>query len=80
LISLRKNDNNALRSAYAAMMEMEAWKDLVRFCEDERDTSMKRMDAKSAAELALGEVCEERGIRKGIFKVIQHAEFKREGI
>ncbi len=62
------------------MMQSEAWQDLEKYANEERELSMKRMDAKSASDLSLGEVCEERGIRKGIFRVIQHAEFCREGV
>jgi flagellar motility protein MotE (MotC chaperone) len=70
---------NRLASAYSAMMQSEAWKDLENFANGERESSMKRMDTKNASDLVLGEVCEERGIRKGIFKVIQHAEFRAGG-
>lgn len=69
-----------LSKAYASMMQMDAWKDLERYAEDEREMSMKRIDDKSARDLSLGEVCEERGIRKGILKVLQHAELRKEGI
>jgi hypothetical protein len=67
-------------SAYQNMMQMPAWKDLEKYASEERISSMKRMDEKPAAILSLGDVCEERGIRKGIFKIIQHAEQCREGI
>jgi hypothetical protein len=69
-----------LIAMYTAMMQTDGWKHLVDFAEKEREQSMKRMDSKPAADLSLGEVCEERGIRKGIFKIIQHAEFCRDGV
>ncbi len=73
-------ESKSLANAYASMMNMNAWQDIVRFANEERDASIKRIDDKSAADLNLGTVCEERGIRKGIFKLIQHAEQCREGV
>lgn len=70
----------SLMNAYASMMQMDAWKDLERFAILERDASAKRIDDKPASELNLGSVCEERGIRKGLFKIIKHAEQCREGV
>jgi hypothetical protein len=70
----------ALANAYAIMMQTDAWKDLERYAIAERDASAKRIDDKPASDLNLGTVCEERGIRKGIFKLIQHAEFCKEGV
>lgn len=75
-----KEDKKALADAYNSMMQLAAWKDLERYADDERHASMRRMDDKSASNLSLGEVCEERGIRKGIFKLIQHAQQRAEGI
>ncbi len=66
--------------AYDAMMQSDAWKDLERYADDQRQASMLRTDTKPAAGLSLGEVCEERGIRKGIVKIIQHAQFRQQGI
>lgn len=65
---------------YAAMMNMNAWHDLVAYAEAERDSSIKSIDDKSASDLNINIVCEQRGIRKGIFKVIQHAEQCRDGV
>lgn len=73
-------EKKSLTNAYASMMNMDAWEELVRFANSERDASIKRIDDKNAADLNLGTVCEERGIRKGIFKLIQHAEQCREGV
>jgi hypothetical protein len=67
-------------SSYSAMMQTDAWKDLEKYALNERELSVNKIDAKSAADLSLGEVCEERGIRKGIFKIMQHAAFRKEGI
>lgn len=75
-----KQDKKALADAYNSMMNLGAWKDLEKYAEDERFMSMRRIDDKSAANLSLGEVCEERGIRKGIFKILQHAQQRAEGI
>lgn len=61
-----------LAQAYELMMHSDAWKDLEKFMLDEKDASMKRVDSKAAADLTIGEVCEERGIRKGILKIFRH--------
>lgn len=73
-------EKKARMNNYGAMMNMEAWKDLVRYAESERDVSIKSIDDKNAADLNINIVCEQRGIRKGIFKIIQHAEQCREGV
>lgn len=65
---------------YRVMMNMDAWKDLERYAEAERMKSVERSDMKSAANLTLSEICEERGIRKGMQKLIQYALQKGEGI
>jgi hypothetical protein len=64
---------------YHQMMQLPAWKDLEAFADNEREMSMKSIDCKSAANLSLGEVCEERGVRKGIRRIIQHAHDCRAG-
>lgn len=69
-----------LKSEYTQMMETPAWKNLVAYAENERDASIKSIDDKSAADLNINVVCEQRGIRKGIFKLIQHAEQCRDGV
>lgn len=71
---------SSLQRAYTTMMAMDAWKDLERYADEERDASMRRMDSKAATDLSLGEVCEERGLRKGMHKLILHAEQRKEGI
>lgn len=76
----KTEDKKYLADAYNAMMRMPAWKDLENYAENERTSSMKRMDDKSASNLSLGEVCEERGIRKGIFKIMKYAEQRGEGL
>lgn len=75
-----KDAKQSRASDYAAMMNMAAWSDLVAYAEAERDASIKSIDDKSAADLNINVVCEQRGIRKGIFKLIQHAEQCREGV
>ena len=73
-------EKRTLANAYALMMASDAWLDLERFMIEERTSSMRRIDDKSAASLSLGEVCEERGIRKGIIKILQHAAQRKEGV
>jgi hypothetical protein len=75
-----KEAKKARVNAYQTLMQMPGWKDLEKWAENEKFLSMKRMDEKSASSLSLGEVCEERGIRKGIMKILNYAEQCREGI
>lgn len=72
-------ENKALVNAYTVMMQMDAWKDLEAFARAEVEHSISQVDSRSAADLTLGYVCEERGIRKGITKLLQHAERRRVG-
>lgn len=78
--NLTDEQKKQLSSAYHSMMAMDAWQDLVAYAKEERESSFKRSDSKSAGDLTIGEICEERGIRKGLFKLLQYAEFKREGV
>lgn len=73
-------EKKKLSHDYAVMMSSEAWKDLVQYAEDERSASIKRVDDKDASDLNIGTVCEERGMRKGMHKLLQHAEQRLEGI
>lgn len=73
-------EKKALSEAYRMMMLLPAWRDLEHYAETEVESSVKRVDNKSASDLTLGYVCEERGVRKGIRKLIQHAEQKRDGV
>jgi len=74
------DEKKALSDLYKVMMNGDAWKDLERFAEQERERSVKRFDDKSASQVTLCEVGEERGIRKGIYKILQHAQQRRDGI
>lgn len=65
---------------YSSMMSSDAWKDLEAYAQSERERSMKHIDSKSASDLTLGEVCEERGFRKGIMKIFNYAHNRRNGI
>lgn len=67
-------------NAYASLMEMAAWRDVVQFIKDEKAQSIKRLDDKSAKDVSLSEYCEERGYRKGLEKILQHAEFRKSGV
>lgn len=70
----------SLKTNYAQMMAMPAWKDLVGYAEDERVLSIKKVDDRAAADLNLNTVCEERGIRIGMRKLMHHADQRLEGI
>lgn len=74
---METTQKNGLAHAYEIMTQSEAWKDLEKFMLDEKDSSMKRIDNKSAMDLTLGEVCEERGIRKGILKIFRHVNERK---
>jgi hypothetical protein len=76
----QSEDRKALADAYNSMFLSAAWMDLERYAKAEKEASMKRMDSKAASDLSLGEVCEERGVRKGIQKILQYAQQKGEGI
>lgn len=69
-----------MAAGYKSMMVSAAWQDLERYAKEERDNSMKRIDCTPADELVIQTVCEERGIRKGIWKVIQFAQQRSEGV
>lgn len=71
---------NSMKAAYDDMTKLPAWKDLVDYAEGEMEASMKRIDSKSASDLNIGEVCEERGVRAGIRKILRHVDMRKEGI
>jgi hypothetical protein len=64
---------------YANLMNMPAWKDIEKWANEEAERSMRMMDAISAKDLSVNHVCEERGLRKGIFKVIRYVKDQAEG-
>lgn len=76
----RTEERKNLAKAFELMMSMEAWKVLEDYSARECESSMQRMDSKSASILSLGEVCEERGFRKGIRKILKYAKDCKEGI
>jgi hypothetical protein len=67
------DEQKARASNYAALLNMEAWRDLVRVANDEISRSMTSQDSKDASDLNINTVCEERGYRKGIRWVLQEA-------
>lgn len=73
-------DRKYKSKAYSRMMEDEAWQDLEQYAKNEQTASLKRIDDKPAADLSINSVCEERGFRKGILKILQHANECRNGI
>ncbi len=77
---MNSDERKSIAKAYHDMMQMPAWKELMKYANEERDASVKRVDDKNASDLNIGTVCEERGIRKGIFKLIKHAEQSAEGV
>lgn len=72
--------NKERASLYGALLNLNAWHDLETFAAHEIDASMRRMDAKSAADLSLGEVCEERGVRRGIRLILDEAKRRAQGL
>lgn len=64
---------------FAQMITLSAWKRLEKWAEEESDRSMRMIDGISAKDLSVNHVCEERGLRKGILKVIQYANGQAEG-
>lgn len=67
-----------LRTAYAEMMNSLAWKDLEAWALDERERSMKSVDSIAAKDLSINHVCEERGYRNGIKKLIDQAHYVKD--
>jgi hypothetical protein len=80
MLGIKNEEKQALAREYASLMTMRAWQDLVNYMETERDASMKSIDDKSVGDLNINIVCEQRGIRKGMLKIIQHAEQCAEGV
>lgn len=60
------------------MMNSPAWKDLEAWALDERDRSMKSVDSIAAKDLSINHVCEERGYRNGIKKLIDQAHYVKD--
>lgn len=72
-------DRKERASRFNSLMASDAFKELEAWANNEVETSMLRMDGTPASELNLGLVCEERGTRKGIKKVIDQIRFYAEG-
>lgn len=62
------------QSLYAALAQSDAWKDVEKWAFEQVKASQELQDAKASRELSLNEVCEERGIRKGMLKLIKHVQ------
>lgn len=71
--------DQATKDAFSVLVRSNAWQRLEAWVAHEVDSSIRLQDAKPADELNLGTVCEERGIRKGMMRVIQEAKGKAEG-
>ena len=72
-------ERRGLGSSYQQMTDLDAWKDLEAYIKEQRETSIKLLDDRSPKDLTLGEVCEERGIRKGMLKILSHVESMKSG-
>lgn len=72
--------DHGLSSAYIALIQSDGWKDLEHFMDMEREASMRRIDSKAASELTVGEICEEKGIRKAINKILRYVQDRKNGI
>lgn len=68
-----------LKGQFEAMIASDAWKALEAWVAHECDESMRRHDSKPANDLKINEYCEDRGIRKGMRKVLQQAHSFSEG-
>jgi hypothetical protein len=77
---MNSDEKKSLASAYRSMMQTPAWKDLEIFANTERDASIRSIDVKNACDLNINTVCEQSGIRKGISRIIQHAQQRSEGV
>ena len=77
---IASEDKKAIANAYEVMTSMPAWKELVQFIEAEKEHSINRLDVKPAKDVSVGDYCEERGYRKGLEKILQHAEYRKSGV
>ena len=71
--------DDARQKEYAQLITMNAWKDLERWVTSEVEKSMRGIDSIAAKDLSVNHVCEERGNRKGIQRVIHYAKGVAEG-
>jgi cell wall assembly regulator SMI1 len=68
-----------LKSQFEAMLASEAWKKLEQWVAEEQERSITIVDAIPAKDISSNHYCEERGLRKGMAKVLQQAHFFAEG-
>lgn len=73
------DEKKSAATAYENMMQLAAWKDMAQFIESEKAQSIKRLDDKSSKDVTMGDYFEERGYRKGLEKILKHAEFRKSG-
>lgn len=62
-------------NSYRDMCNLWAWKDLVRIIEEEKIASVTRCDSIPTKEMSLSLVSEERGIRKGLNKILSEVGY-----
>lgn len=75
-----KEEKSALAASYASITQSDAWKDLENFLNREREASLQRIERKSAADLTIGEVCQEVGMRKAMLNVLVHISNRLSGL
>lgn len=68
---MSKKDDFASLLVHPAFLQLEAW------AQDQSEISMRSIDSISAKDLSVNHVCEERGYRKGLKKIFEHARFVR---
>ena len=61
------------------LVKLDAWRELEKWIDQECQNSMKRMDNIDAQDLKLNQVCEERGYRNGLRKVLREVRQRAEG-
>lgn len=65
----------SMKGQFEAMLNTDAWKRLEQWADEERERSRDIIDSIPAKDLNSNHVCEERGIRKGMMKLVQQAHF-----
>lgn len=79
MLTLRTDEKKELANAYRTLMDMPAWKNLESYIHTQKNLSLEKEDNKTASDLTLGFVCQERGIRKGLQMLLDYASRCREG-
>lgn len=68
-----------MRNQFHDLIKMEAWKHMENWIEDECQRSIDRLDIVDAKDLNINLVCEQRGYRNGLRKVVRELKGLAEG-